>query len=83
MRQSYTRPDRQQVLFDDPRLVADAGLLLPAILATRLGLPELLRRHVDLGAAPGRANVADKGLTVILSALAGDCIDDVAALHAG
>ncbi len=39
MRPSYNRPDRQRVLFDDPRLIADAGLLLPATLAARLAIP--------------------------------------------
>ena len=36
-------PDRIQITFDDPRLVANAGLLLPASLARHLGLPELVR----------------------------------------
>lgn len=83
MRSSHTL-DRQVTLFDDHRSVADAGLLLPATLAQRLGLAELLDRHVDLGARAGRANVGDKGLTLIMSALAGgDCIDDADALRAG
>lgn len=61
MRRSYTL-DRQATLFDDHRLIADAGLLLPATLAQRLGLGELLDQHVELGAAAGRAHVGDKGL---------------------
>ena len=32
-------PDRIRVSFDDHRLVANAGLLLPATLAQHLGLP--------------------------------------------
>ena len=36
-------PDRIQIAFDDHRLVANAGLLLPATLARRLGLRELVR----------------------------------------
>ena len=32
-------PDRIQITFDDCRLVADAGLLLPATLARHLGWP--------------------------------------------
>lgn len=47
--------DRLGVQFDDERLVADAGLLLPATLAQHLGLPELLNT-VNLGRAPGHAN---------------------------
>ena len=35
-------PDRIRVSFDDHRLVANAGLILPATLALRLGLPELV-----------------------------------------
>ena len=74
-------PDRIQIAFDDHRLVANAGLILPATLALRLGLPQLLRKHLDLGGAPGRANTGDKMLTLVASALAGgDCIDDAAVL---
>ena len=70
--------------FDDDRLVADAGLLLPATLAQHLGLQELADSCVDLGDAPGRANAGDKLLTLVASALAGgECIDDAAALRAG
>ena len=49
-------PDRIQITFDDRRLVANAGLLLPATLARHLGLRELVDHHLDLGGAPGRAN---------------------------
>ena len=74
-------PDRIQIAFDDHRLVANAGLLLPATLALRLGLGELVDRYLDLGDAPGRANTGDKLMTLVASALAGgDCIDDADAL---
>ena len=70
-------PDRIRIAFDDHRLVANAGLILPATLARRLGLPELVHNHLDLGRAPGRANTGDKMMTLVASALAGgDCIDD-------
>ena len=76
--------DQLQTTFDDHRLVADAGLLLPATLAQHLGLQELADSCVDLGDAPGRANAGDKLLTLVASALAGgECIDDAAALRAG
>ena len=76
--------DQLQATFDDDRLVADAGLLLPATLAQHLGLQELADSYLDLGDAPGRANAGDKLLTLIASALAGgECIDDAAALRAG
>ena len=78
------RPDRINVAFDDHRLVANAGLILPVTLAHHLGLGELVDNHVDLGDAPGRANAGDKMLTLVASALAGgDCIDDDDALRAG
>ena len=77
-------PDRIRILFDDHRLVANAGLLLPATLAQHLGLRELVDHHLDLGGAPGRANTGDKMLTLVASALAGgDCIDDADAQRAG
>src|SRR5450755_2397802 len=83
MRSSHSL-DRLDTAFDDDRLVADAGLLLPATLAAKLGLRDLVERYVDLGRRPGRANVGDKILTLVMSALAGgDCIDDAGALGAG
>ena len=76
--------DRLDVTFDDEHAVADAGLMLPATLAQHLGLRDLIDDSVDLGDAPGRANVGDKAMTLIHSALAdGDCIDDTDALRAG
>ena len=77
-------PDRIHVPFDDHRLVDNAGLILPATLALRLGLLELADEHVDLGRSPGRANTSDKLMTLVASALAGgDCIDDADALRSG
>src|SRR5918996_3021415 len=64
-------PDQIEVRFDDERLVADAGLLLPATLAVGLGLRQLVDEFVDLGDAPGRANAGDKAMTLVASALAG------------
>jgi hypothetical protein len=65
MRSSHSL-DRLDTAFDDHRLVADAGLLLPATLAHHLGLKELVENHLDLGAAPGRANVGDKLLALVM-----------------
>ena len=77
-------PDRIRIAFDDRRLVANAGLLLPDTLARHLGLRELVDHHLDLGGAPGRANTGDKMMTLVASALAGgDCIDDADALRTG
>ncbi|MGH7320605.1 MAG: IS1380 family transposase [Candidatus Rokuibacteriota bacterium] len=83
MRSSHSL-DRLDTAFDDDRLVADAGLLLPATLAHHLGLRELVERHLDLGDTPGAAHAGDKLLSLVMSALAGgDCIDDANALRAG
>lgn len=81
--QSSHSLSRLSVSFSDPHTVADAGLLLPATLAEKLGLRELFARAVDLGEAPGRGNVGVKALTLIYSALCGgDCIDDAGRLRA-
>jgi Transposase DDE domain group 1 len=84
MRVSWHTLDRLDVTFDDERLVANAGLVLPATLAQHLGLKELFDEHVDLGDATGRANVGHKAMTLVHSALAGgDCIDDADVLRSG
>ena len=81
---SRNYPDRIRIAFDDTRLVANAGLILPATLALRLGLPELVQQRLDLGNVPGRANTGDKVMTLVASALAGgDCIDDADVLRTG
>jgi len=82
--QSSHSLDALGVTFDDANAVANAGLILAATLAQHLGLRQLFDDHVDLGDAPGRANVGDKAMTLIHSALAdGDSIDDADALRAG
>ena len=78
-----SEPDRIRIAFDDHRLVANAGLILPVTLAQRLGLRELAGKHVDWEMRRG-ANTGDKMLTLVASALAGgDCIDDADVLPAG
>ena len=75
---------RIRIVFDDHRLVSNAGLILPVTLSQRLGLGELVGNHVDLGNAPGRANTGGKMLTLVASAQAGgDCIDDADVLRTG
>lgn len=72
------------VAFSDSHAVADAGLVLPATLAEKLGLRVLFDQAVDLGDAAGRGNVGVKALTLVYSALCGgDCIDDARTLLAG
>ena len=63
------QPDRNDVAFDDHRLVANAGMLLPATLVLRLGLGEAVERYLNLGNAPGRANTGDKLLVILNSML--------------
>jgi Transposase DDE domain group 1 len=83
MRSSHSL-DRIDTAFDGTQLVADAGLMLPATLAQRIGVKELVDEHLDLGKTAGRANPGDKVLTLVMSALAGgDCIDDATVLRAG
>ncbi len=75
--------DRIQVRADDENGVSDAGLLVPATLADRLGLGPLLREQLTVPGSAG-ANPDRKCLTVVHSLLAGgDCIEDVNALRAG
>lgn len=76
--------DAVEVTFSDEYRVANEGLMLPATLSHHLGLLGLFAEHVDLGDAPGRANVGHKAMTLIHSALAGgDSVDDADALRAG
>ena len=65
------QPERIRVAFDDHRLVANAGLLLPVVRSHRLSPGGLLESFVDLGNAPGRANAGDKLLTLVTLALPG------------
>ena len=77
-------PDRIQITFDDRRLVANAGLLLPATLARHLGLPELVQQRLDPGRCPGAGEHGDKMMTLVASVVAGgDCIDDADVLRTG
>jgi hypothetical protein len=83
MRSSSHGLDRIRVTFDDDHAVANAGLVAPATLAEHLGLRELFDELVDLGRAPGHANVGLKAMTLVHSALSGgDCIDDADRMRA-
>jgi hypothetical protein len=55
MRSSHVVLDQVDVVFDDQRAVASAGLLLPATLAERLGIEQATDQLVDLGDQPGAA----------------------------
>ena len=84
MRSSHVVLDQVEVAFDDQHAVANAGLLLPATLAERLGIEQAADELIDLGDRPGAAHPGRKILTVVDSLLAGgDSIDDVEVLRAG
>jgi len=76
--------DRIEATFDDPNLVANAGLLLSATLAGRLGLEGLIDDTVRLSGRVGGAHPGCKVLTLVHSMIAGGShIDHVDVLRAG
>jgi len=75
--------DGLEVMFDDERAVANAGLVLPATLAARLGLEAAANELISLS-GPGYFRPGRKAMTLVHSMIAGgDCIDDVEVLRAG
>jgi hypothetical protein len=76
--------DRSKVVFDDERVVVNAGVLLAAALGRRLGIEALVDAVVKLGGRPGAARPGRKVLSLIHAMLLGaDCIDDCDVLRAG
>jgi hypothetical protein len=77
--------DQIRVVFDEERLVSDAGLLLTASLAGRLGIEQLVNDAVWLGhGVPGAAMPGRKVMTLVHGMLAGaDSIDDMDVVRAG
>jgi hypothetical protein len=76
--------DGVAVCFDDERAVADAGIVVVATLARRLGIEALLDECVDLGERVGAGNEGAKVMTLVSAmALGADCIDDCDVLRAG
>src|SRR4051794_26231826 len=76
--------DRVRAEFDDRRAVADAGIVLPATLAARLGIEALVDRFVRLGQRVGAANAGSKVMTLVSAMLLGaDSIDDCDVLRSG
>ncbi|HMK62689.1 MAG TPA: IS1380 family transposase [Acidimicrobiales bacterium] len=76
--------DRVGVTFDDPTLVADAGLVLPVTLMVRLGLEELVNGLVRLGGRVGGSRPGRKVLTLVTAIVAGAThIDHADRLRAG
>jgi hypothetical protein len=78
-------PDRVRVEFDDERAVSDAGVMLVATLAQRLGVEALARQLVRLrGDRPGAANAGRKVMALVYAMVLGaDSIDDADVLRAG
>lgn len=76
--------DSAAVVFDDERAVANAGVMLPAALATKLGIEALVEECVDLGERPGAPNPGRKTMTLLSAmALGADCIEDCEVLRSG
>src|SRR5947208_8440467 len=77
--------DGVEVVFDDERLVSDAGIALVATLAGRLGIERLVGQFVRLRRdRPGAANRGRKVMALIFAMLLGaDSIDDCELLRAG
>jgi len=76
--------DRIEVTFDDPNLVANAGLLLVATLVVRLRLEALINDVVDLSGRVGGALPGRKVLTLMHAMVAGGShIDHADVLRSG
>ena len=76
--------DQLDICFDDTHAVANAGLLLAATLAQRLGIEQAADALIDLGERAGAAHPGRKLLTLVHTMIAGgDCIDDAALLRCG
>ena len=80
-------PAGVSVVFDDPNLIADAGLVPVVALAEQVGLPGLVTEHVSIvdAANSAGANPAAKVMSLLAGMVAGaDSIEDVDRLrHAG
>ena len=76
--------DRIEVTFDEPNLVANAGLLLVATLVVRLRLEALINDMVDLSGRVGGALPGRKVLTLVHAMVAGGShIDHADVLRSG
>jgi Transposase DDE domain group 1 len=75
------------IAFDDPNLIADAGLVAVVALAEQIGLPQLVAEHVAITGAANSAgaNPGAKVMSLLAGMVAGaDSIDDVDRLrHTG
>jgi hypothetical protein len=77
--------DSVGVVFNEERLISDAGLLITATLADRLGIEQLVNESVWLDpSSPGACLPGRKVMSLVHGMLAGaDSIDDMDVLRAG
>jgi hypothetical protein len=76
--------DAINVVFDDDRCVADAGVLVAATLARRLGIEALVNEFVDLGRRVGYYRPGRKVMSLVSAMLLGaDSIDGCDVLRSG
>ncbi len=76
--------DQLDIAFDDTHAIANAGLLLAATLAERLGIERAADALIDLGERTGAHRPGRKLLTLVHAMIAGgDCIDDAGLLRCG
>ena len=77
--------DGVAVLFDDEKVVCDAGVMLVALVAQRLGVEALAGHLVRLRRdPPGAANAGRKVMAILYAMVLGaDSIDDIGVLRAG
>ncbi len=76
--------DRSEVVFDDERVVVNAGIVIAVTLGRRLGLEALIDQTVRLGERAGASRPGRKVLSLIHAMLLGaDCIDDCDVLRSG
>nr|MDQ2897875.1 IS1380 family transposase [Actinomycetota bacterium] len=77
--------DAVKAVFDDQKVVSDAGIVLLATLADRLGVEGLVERFVCLDRSrAGARNAGRKVMALLFSmVLGGDCIDDAQVLRSG
>src|SRR5436190_16473776 len=74
---------RISTVFDDPNLVASAGLVPVMGLAQQAGLDRLARQHLSVPGDKG-ANAGLKVVSLVAGmAVGADCIDDLEVVRAG
>ena len=84
MRRVWHPIDRVEVIFDEPNLVANAGLLLVATLVVRLELERVVNQMVRLVGRVGGCRPGRKVLTLVHAMVAGAShIDHAGVLRAG